>query len=239
MVMSSTYRQSSSLRPELRDLDPANRWLASQNPRRLDAEFVRDNALFVSGQINLDMGGPSVTPYQPPNYYEYLQFPNRDYIANTDDRQWRRGVYMHWQRILLHPMLANFDAPMRDECVANRNLSNTPQQALTLLNDPTFVEAARIFAARLIHEKHADDQSRLHRAFDLTVGRPIGAKATATLLPFLASQRVLYKGNPADAQKLIHTGIAPVATDIDPAELAAWTSLCRVILNMHETITRY
>lgn len=239
MVMSSTYRQSSSLRPELRDLDPANRWLASQNPRRLDAEFVRDNALFISGHINLDMGGPSVTPYQPPNYYEYLQFPNRDYIANVDDRQWRRGVYMHWQRTLLHPMLANFDAPMRDECVANRNLSNTPQQALTLLNDPTFVEAARFFAARLLREKHANDKARLTRAFELAVGRSTGDRATAMLLPFLASQRELYRGNAADAQKLIHIGIGPVDSDMDPAELAAWTSLCRVILNMHETITRY
>lgn len=239
MVMSGTYRQSSSLRPELRDLDPANRWLASQNPRRLDAEFVRDNALFVSGQLNLDMGGPSVTPYQPPNYYENLQFPNRDYIANTDDRQWRRGVYMHWQRTFLHPMLANFDAPMRDECVANRNLSNTPQQALTLLNDPTFVEAARVFAVRLLQEKQPDDKARLDRAFELTVGRPVSDKAVATLLPFLTSQRAVYKDSVGDADKLIRTGIAPIASDINPVELAAWTSVCRVILNMHETITRY
>lgn len=239
MVMSATYRQSSSLRPELRDIDPANRWLASQNPRRLDAEFVRDNALFVSGLINLEMGGPSVKPYQPPNYYENLQFPDRDYIANTDDRQWRRGVYMHWQRTFLHPMLANFDAPMRDECVANRNLSNTPQQALTLLNDPTFVEAARIFATRLLREKHENDQARLHRAFDLAVGRPMNDKAKGSLLPFLASQRELYQGNPADTEKVIRTGIAPIPADIAPVELAAWTSLCRVILNMHETITRY
>ncbi|MEY4483968.1 MAG: hypothetical protein RL693_1420 [Verrucomicrobiota bacterium] len=239
MVMSATYRQSSSLRPELRDLDPANRWLASQNPRRLDAEFVRDNALYVAGQLNLDMGGPSVTPYQPPNYYENLQFPNRDYIASTDDRQWRRGVYMHWQRTFLHPMLANFDAPMRDECVANRNLSNTPQQALTLLNDPTFVEAARVFAARLLHEKHTDDKARLNRAFELAVGRPVSDKAVLALMPFLTSQRELYKGNVADAEKVMHIGIAPIPTDIAPAELAAWTSLCRIILNMHETITRY
>lgn len=239
MVMSATYRQSSSLRPELRDLDPANRWLASQNPRRLDAEFVRDNALFVSGFLNTEMGGPSVMPYQPPDYYENLQFPDRKYIANTDDRQWRRGVYMHWQRTFLHPMLANFDAPMRDECVANRNLSNTPQQALTLLNDPSFVEAARVFAGRLLREKQADDQARLNRAFELAVGRPVSDKAVTALLPFLSSQRELYKGNQVDAEKVMHIGIAPVPADISSAELAAWTSLCRVILNMHETITRY
>ena len=120
IVTSNTYRQSSSLRPELRDIDPNNRLLASQNPRRLDAEFVRDNALSIAGLLNPDIGGPSVKPYQPAGYYANLQFPNRDYIADTDDRQWRRGVYMHWQRTFLHPMLANFDAPTREECTANR-----------------------------------------------------------------------------------------------------------------------
>ncbi|HEY2573114.1 MAG TPA: DUF1553 domain-containing protein, partial [Verrucomicrobiaceae bacterium] len=100
-VTSNSYRQSSSLRKDLRNLDPGNRLLSSQNPRRLDAEFVRDNALFISGLLNLDLGGPSVKPYQPAGYYANLQFPNRDYVADTDDRQWRRGVYMHWQRTFL------------------------------------------------------------------------------------------------------------------------------------------
>ena len=146
LVMSATYRQDSRLRPELRDIDPGNRLLASQSPRRLEAEFVRDNALAIAGLLNLDIGGPSVFPYQPPGYYANLQFPDRDYIADTDDRQYRRGLYMHWQRTFLHPMLANFDAPPREECTAARNVANTPQQALTLLNDPTFVEAARVLA---------------------------------------------------------------------------------------------
>ena len=148
LVMSATYRQDSRLRPELRDIDPNNRLLASQSPRRLDAEFVRDNALAVAGLINLDIGGPSVFPYQPAGYYANLQFPDRDYIADADLRQYRRGVYMHWQRTFLQPMLANFDAPPREECTAARTVANTPQQALTLLNDPTFVEAARVLADR-------------------------------------------------------------------------------------------
>lgn len=239
MVMSSTYRQSSSLRPDLRDVDPNNRLLASQNPRRLDAEFVRDNALAIAGILNLDIGGPSVKPYQPPGYYANLQFPNRDYIADTDDRQWRRGVYMHWQRTFLHPMLANFDAPMRDECTASRTASNTPQQALTLLNDPTFVEAARVFATRLLHEKADDDQARISRAFQLAVGRPGKDAEVGALSSFLARQREYYHGNVADAEKAIRTGIAPAADDLNQAELAAWTAVCRVILNLHETITRY
>ena len=194
-VLSNTYRQSSSLRPELRDIDPNNRLLASQNPRRLDAEFVRDNALFIAGQINLDIGGPSVKPYQPGGYYANLEFPNRDYAADTDSNQWRRGLYMHWQRTFLHPMLANFDAPMRDECTANRPPSNTPQQALTLLNDPTFVEAARIFAARLLNEKSSDDGARIDRAFELAAGRPVKDKEKGSLLSFLKTQRDCYKGD--------------------------------------------
>src|SRR5271157_2648872 len=137
LVMSATYRQVSRHRPGLRDIDPNNRLLAAQSPRRLDAEFVRDNALAVAGLINLDIGGPSVFPYQPAGYYANLQFPDRDYIAETDQRQYRRGVYMHWQRTFLQPMLANFDAPPREECTAARTVANTPQQALTLLNDHT------------------------------------------------------------------------------------------------------
>ncbi len=238
-VLSNTYRQSSSLRPELRDIDPNNRLLASQNPRRLDAEFIRDNALFIAGQINLDIGGPSVKPYQPAGYYANIQFPDRSYVSDTDSHQWRRGLYMHWQRTFLHPMLANFDAPMRDECTANRPLSNTPQQALTLLNDPTFVEAARVFAERLLNEKSLDDTTRINRAFELAAGRPVKEKEKASLLNFLKTQRNCYKGDSVAADKMDRIGLAPVAEKLDRVELAAWTSVCRVILNLHETITRY
>jgi hypothetical protein len=239
MVTSATYRQSSNLRPELKELDPANRLLASQNPRRLEAEFIRDNALFIAGQLNLrDIGGPSVRPYQPPGYYDALQFPDRDYIASTGPEQWRRGVYMHWQRTFLHPMLANFDAPSRDECTALRNVSNTPQQALTLLNDPAFVEAARIFAARLLTAPGADDTARLTQAFELAVARPPRAKEKDSLLDFLETQRDHYRATPEDAEKLVRIGTVPRAPG-DPAELAAWTSLCRVVLNSQEVITRY
>lgn len=238
MVTSSTYRQHSSLRPELKDVDPANRLLASQNPRRLDAEFVRDNALFAAGLLNLDgIGGPSAKPYQPAGYYVNLQFPNRDYIASADDEQWRRGVYMHWQRTFLHPMLANFDAPSRDECAAARNGSTTPQQALTLLNDPTFVEASRVFAARVTGEAKTDDE-RIARAFQLALARPPKATETASLKNFLASQRGYFTSNTNDAVMLTSVGLAPKPAT-DHVEQAAWTALCRVVLNLHETITRY
>ncbi len=238
IVTSETYRQSSSLRAELRDSDPANRLLASQNPRRLEAEFVRDNALFIAGALNLrDVGGPSVKPYQPTGYYGALQFPNRDYVASVDDEQWRRGVYMHWQRTFLHPMLANFDAPSRDECSAQRVISNTPQQALTLLNDPTFVEAARLFAARMVGAS-ANDADRLRHGFLRALSRQPKAAELASLQAFVATQREHYRAHPDDAPQLLQIGLAP-RTSGDPVELAAWTSVARVILNLQEVITRY
>jgi hypothetical protein len=238
IVTSTTFRQSSSLRPELRERDPANRFLASQNPRRLEAEFIRDAALFAAGLLNhRDLGGPSVKPYQPPGYYAALQFPNRDYVASHDDEQWRRGVYMHWQRTFLHPMLANFDAPARDECAAARTVSNTPQQALTLLNDPTFVEAARVLAVRVI-AAGADDTSRLRYAFRQTLGRDPKPQESAPLLAFLGTQRELYRDTPEDARKLMHVGLTP-APEGDVTELAAWTQVTRAVLNTQEFITRY
>lgn len=235
IVTSRTYTQDSKARTKRGLSDPQNRLLAYQNPRRLDAEFVRDNALFVAGILNLDIGGPSAKPYQPPGYYENLQFPNRDYVADVDDRQWRRGVYMHWQRTFLHPMLANFDAPARDECTASRNVSNTPQQALTLLNDPTFVEAARGFAEKL---PAGPDEARIDSAFVRALARPAKPTEKQSLLAFLKTQRDGFKAAPEDAKKLLSTGLKPPPAG-DPVELAAWASLCRVVLNMHETITRY
>jgi hypothetical protein len=240
IVTSKTYRQGSSLSPKALALDPANRLLASQNPRRLEAEFVRDNALAIAGLLDLTaIGGPSVKPYQPDGYYAALQFPNRTYVADTDDRQWRRGVYTHWQRTFLHPMLANFDAPARDECAAARSVSNTPQQALTLLNDPIFVEAARAFAARLLEEPApGGDTDRITRAFHQSLNRDPLPQERASLESFLASQRAFFQKSPDEATKLLAVGLAP-SRKLDPIEHAAWTQVARVVLNTHEVITRY
>jgi hypothetical protein len=238
IVLSNTYRQSSNLRPELKDIDPANRLLASQNPRRLEAEFVRDNALAISGLIDLDIGGPSAKPYQPAGYYVNIQFPSREYVPDTDEQQYRRGVYMHWQRTFLHPMLANFDAPSREDSICTRNVSNTPQQALTLLNDPTFVEAARVLAEHVMGDSSTDAQ-RLANIYQRVLCRPPRANEAESLTAFLAQQREHYRANRVDAAKLLHVGFAPVPPQIDGPELAAWTTVCRVVLNLHETITRY
>jgi Protein of unknown function (DUF1553)/Protein of unknown function (DUF1549)/Planctomycete cytochrome C len=239
MVMSGTYRQSANERPELKEMDPDNRLLAAQNPRRLEAEFVRDNALFIAGLLNKDLGGPSVHPYQPAGYYANIQFPNRDYYPEKDDRQYRRGLYMHWQRTFLQPMLANFDAPGREECTANRVVSNTPQQALTLLNDPTFVECSRVFAEQLLTTKTKSDDARIDLAFQRALARPAKTVEQESLAKFLAQQRDYYGANVEDARKFLHVGYAPEPARTSEPELAAWTQVCRVILNLHETITRY
>jgi hypothetical protein len=239
IVMSSTYRQTSNPRPEIKEIDPANRLLASQSPRRLEAELVRDNALFIAGLLNPDIGGPSAHPYQPAGYYANLQFPDRDYYPERDERQYRRGVYTHWQRTFLHPMLAAFDAPSREECVASRNVSNTPQQALTLLNDPGFVEASRVFAEHVLSTKCSSDDARLDFACEQALARPIKPPELKSLAEFLAVQREYYRSNPAEAKKLMGVGFAPEPKGADESELAAWTQVCRVVLNLHETITRY
>jgi hypothetical protein len=238
-VMSAAYQQDSNQRPELREIDPNNRLLACQSPRRLEAEFVRDNALFIAGLLNEEICGPSARPYQPPGYYANLQFPERDYFPQLDERQYRRGVYAHWQRTFLQPMLANFDAPSREECTANRVVSNTPQQALTLLNDATFVEAARVLAARLLQAEAASDEKRLDMAFERALARTAKDKEKNSLIKFVDAQREYCAANAGESTKLLHIGIAPTPKNSPETELAAWTEVCRVILNLHETITKY
>lgn len=238
-VLSSTYRQDSNQRPELKDIDPANRLLSCQSPRRLDAEFVRDNALAIAGLLNLDLGGPSAHPYQPAGYYANLQFPDRDYYPDKDDRQYRRGVYVWWQRTFLQPMMANFDAPAREECTANRMLANTPQQGLTLLNDPTFVEASRVFAANVLKAPVKSDGQRIDLVYEVALARNARTKEKVSLTEFLSQQRQHYREHSEEVEKLLKVGLATAPQDLDKVELAAWSQVCRVVLNLHETITRY
>jgi hypothetical protein len=225
------------LRPEVQEFDAQNRLLAAQNPRRLDAEFVRDNALAVTGLLNPEIGGPAAKPYQPAKYYADLQFPDREYQPDPNAAQWRRGVYMWWQRTQLHPMLINFDAPSREDCIAQRTSANTPQQALTLLNDPTFVEAARVWAGRLLSSA-GDDAQRIDIAFQQALARSPETEEKEALLGTLEKARNQFRDGSSDASKLLRIGLAPQASG-DPNEVAAWTTVCRVILNLHETITRY
>ena len=238
IVSSRAYRRSSVPLPGVEERDPLNRLLARQSRFRLDAEFIRDNALAVSGLLSPRIGGPSAKPYQPKGYYAPLNFPRREYVADTGDQLHRRGVYTHWQRTLLHPSLMAFDAPARDECTTHRSTSNTPLQALVLLNDPTYVEAARVFAERILRRGGWTFEARLDWAFTRAVARPPTAEEAHLLRQLFEQQRTRYRADPAGARALISAGESPVAADLPEAELAAWTAVSRALLNLHETVTR-
>ncbi len=241
IVLSYTYRQSSMPRTDLEEHDPYDRLLARQTRFRVDAENVHDIALSASGLLVEKFGGPSVKPYQPDGYLAPLNFPKREYSASHGDDLYRRGVYTFWQRTFLHPSLAAFDAPTREECTINRINSNTPLQALVLLNDPIYVEAARVFAENLLRQGRTLD-ARIDRAFERTVSRPATPAERRTLEDLYRKSLAEYHQSPAEAEALIHSGEAPVpaasSLKSTPAEFAALTVVTRAVLNMHETITR-
>lgn len=212
--------------------------LACQTAFRLDAELVRDNALAVSGLLVSKIGGPSVKPYQPAGYWENLNFPVRKWVSDAGESQYRRGLYTWWQRSFLHPSLLAFDAPSREECAAERTRSNIPQQALVLLNDPTYVEAARAFGARILREPPGNLEVRIVWAWQQALQRNPTATEMRITRELLETQLKTYRADPKAADALLKTGLAPVPDGQDRAELAAWTHVARVLLNLHESITR-
>lgn len=238
IVLSQAYRQSSD-RPDLRERDPYNLLFARQARYRFDAETVRDNALLVSGLLIEQVGGPSVKPYQPAGYWAYLNFPAREWDNGRGADLYRRGLYTHWQRQYLHPSMLAFDAPSREECTADRSRSNTPLQALVLLNDTTYVEAARALAELIVREGGATTDARLEFAFRRALSRPIRANEAAVLGELVGKHREQFRHDPEAAKKLLAVGARPQPADLDPAELAAWTSVARAILNLHELVMRY
>lgn len=238
MVTSAAYRQSSLPREELEAIDPENRLLARQSRFRLDAEEIRDNALAVSGLLVMQTGGGVSRPYQPAGYYAPLNFPEREYQPTLNPEQFRRSVYVHWQRQFLHPWLLAFDAPTREECTAQRPISNTPSAALVLLNDPSFVEAARALAAKTLEANSASDAARLETAWRTVVGRPAKIEEVALLQQLLEKHREHFAAHRADADALVRVGMTEAPAALDAAELAAWTSVSRALLNLNETISR-
>lgn len=238
IVLTRAYQRSSRGDAGLREADPGNRWLARQGRFRLDAEFVRDNALEISGLLVKSVGGRSVRPYQPAGYWAYLNFPTREWQNGSGQELYRRGLYTHWQRQYLHPSLLAFDAPSREECTADRNRSNTPLQSLVLLNDPTYVEAARAFAERILREGGSTDEARISFAFRRAVSRDAETDEVAVLQQLLQKHLTDYAAEPASVEAILKTGALPVSEQTDRTRLAAWTSVARVILNLHEVMTR-
>lgn len=238
ILMSRAYRQTSLISAELKEKDPTNELFSRQNRFRIEAEAVRDNALAVSGLLSKKMYGPSVKPYQPAGYWQYLNFPTREWKNDHGEDLYRRGLYTYWQRTFLHPMLAAFDAPSREECTVERPKSNTPQQALALLNDPTFVEAARALAAKVIASGGTEIKPRLDYAFRIVLQRTPRTEEVNVLTKLLEKHRAEYQAEAAAAEQLLKVGESPMPDSMAKADLAAWTSVCRVLLNLHETVTR-
>jgi mono/diheme cytochrome c family protein len=238
IVTSATYRQDSRPTPALLERDPANRLYARQSRFRLDAEMVRDNALAVAGLLSPRVGGPSAHPYQPAGFWAHLNFPPREWDDSPGEDQYRRGLYTWWQRTFPQPSLAAFDAPSREECTGERVRSNVPQQALVLLNDPTYVEAARVFAERILREGGPDAASRVRFAYARALGREPRGGERRVLVELLSKAHAQYARDPAAARRLAASGQAPAARDLDPVALAAWTQVARAILNLPELVTR-
>jgi hypothetical protein len=237
IVTSRAYRRAAAGSGALVERDPDNRLLARQSRHRVDAEAVRDTALAAAGLLVRDVGGPSVKPYQPEGYWDYLNFPKRSWQADAGERLWRRGLYVHWQRQYLHPALVVFDAPSREECTARRPRTSTPLQALVLLNDPASVEAARSLAG---HAIAAADRPADRALFMLrrAVGRVPAADEVAVLVDLVAGHQAALATDPEAVDKLLAVGTLPLPAGVDRVTLAAWTSAARAVLNLQETYTR-
>jgi hypothetical protein len=241
IVTSATYRQSSRASRELIERDPENRLLARGPRFRLPAELVRDNALAISGLLNDKVGGPSVYPYQPEGLWEEMAFgqgySGQSYAQSPSSDLYRRGMYTLWKRTVPPPSLTMFDAPDREKCTARRAVTNTPLQALVLLNDPTYVEAARVLAQRVLRNGGGSDRQRIDFAFKLATARAPDPQERAILLSSLGEFRSTYRHDQTYAAKLLSVGEAKPDAGLDPRELAAWTTLSSMILNLDETIT--
>ena len=242
ILTSATYRQSSKVTPALHERDPENRLLARGPRFRLQAELVRDNALAVSGLLNDAIGGPSVFPYQPPGLWEEMAFGDgfsmQAYVQSHGPDLYRRSMYTFWKRTVPPATLSTFDAPDREKCVARRAVTNTPLQALVTLNDPTYVEAARVLATRVLREGGKEVGSRIAFAFRLATARRPSLQETKVLRELLTQQLALYRGNVAAAEKLLAVGESKPDEKLERAELAAWTVVASTILNLDETITK-
>ena len=238
IVVSHTYRQASLPNQEIDEKDPDDRLLARQKPFRVDAEVVHDTELAISGLLVERFGGPSVRPLEPEGYLAAMNFPKREYSASHGADLYRRGLYTEWQRTFLHPSLLNFDAPTREECVVNRVGSNTPLQALDLLNDPIFVEAARNFAQRILENGGHQIDQQISWAFEQAVSRPPTEREKEILANLHERSLTRFRQSPNDAREFTSIGESAVAAKLKPVDLAAMTTVARAILNMHETITR-
>ncbi len=242
IVTSAAYRQSSRVTPELLEKDPENRLIARGPRFRLPAEMVRDGELYLSGLLKESVGGASVNPYQPNGVWEEIAygdgFTSQTYQQGHGDDLHRRSLYTFWKRTAPPPEMTTFDAPDREKCAARRTITNTPLQALALLNDTTYVEAARALAERMLTDGGKTPASRLDYGFRLATARAPQPRELTVLRDTLNAELLDYKRHEDKAQALLRNGEAPVNAKLDKSELAAWTTVAGMILNLDETITK-
>ncbi|MFN0067458.1 MAG: PSD1 and planctomycete cytochrome C domain-containing protein [Limisphaerales bacterium] len=239
IVTSHTYRQDSRVTLELLEKDPENRLLARGPRHRVEAEGVRDIAMTASGLLNPKVGGPSVFPYQPPGLWGQVAFEGTpDYVQSAGDENYRRGLYTYWRRSIPYSSFTVFDAPTRETCIVRRPRTNTPLQALNLLNDPVYVEAARAFAHRILKQGGASVDGRLDYAFRVALSRRPADAERARLAAAVARELERFAADRTAANQLVHVGSSRPPVDVDIVELAAWTVLANTLLNLDETITK-
>jgi hypothetical protein len=244
LVTSATYRQSSRVTKEHLGKDAENRLLARAPRLRLQAEFIRDQALAVSGLLNREIGGQSVSPYQPAGMWQELasrqdskNWSAQFFVQSKGKDLYRRTMYTFWKRTSPPPQLVTFDAPDREVCTVRRSRTNTPLQALILMNDPTYVEAARKFAERVMQKEQAA-VPRLALAWRLATARSPSDKEMAILHRVFDKQLQTYKDNPKAAAELLRVGESPRDMELAAPELAAYTIVASMILNLDEVVTK-
>jgi hypothetical protein len=237
IVTSATYRQASARSAALRARDPENRLLAAGPSFRLEAEMIRDQALAVSGLLDRTLGGPPVFPPQPEGVWQMVYSADR-WMTAEDAGRHRRALYTFWRRTSPYPSMITFDAPSREFCVPRRLRTNTPLQALVTLNDPVYVEAAQALARRIVAEGGPDPRARAARGLRLCLGRRPSETEIATLVALHASELAHYRAHPAEAERLAADPLGPVPDGADVAELAAWTVVGNVLLNLDEFLTK-
>ena len=237
--MSSTYRQQSVSSAQQRRRDPENVYLSRAPRLRLQGEFIRDNALAVSGVLNDKIGGPSVKPYQPPRIWNEVALNGGlFYKSDNGEKLYRRSMYTYWKRSAPMPNMMAFDAPTREKCVVQRPRTNTPMQALVTLNDVQFVEAARLFAPRVSKQGWADFDSQLDYAMQITTARSADELRRRVFRRLYDSQLKVFRDDNKRAGEFLNFGEAKRDKSLDLAEHAAWTTVASAILNLDEVITR-
>jgi hypothetical protein len=238
LVTSHTYRQDSRASELAQQKDPRNVFLSHYTRRRLEAEAIRDQALLVSGLMGRRVGGPSVYPPQPDGLWTIAFRGSEKYPTSTGEDRWRRSLYTIWRRIAPNPTMATFDAPTRESCTLRRVPTNTPLQAFVTLNDPVYVEAAQGLARRILREAPGEDEARIRHGLQLVLQRPPSAHQMETIARLLQAELAHYREDLAAAKQLAASSELALPKDADAAQLAAWTAVANVLLNLDGFLTK-